>query len=234
MRQLLRDRDFRFLLAGQTLSAFGDYAMFLAIGIWAKELTGSNAAAGLTILPFALPALAGPALGVIVDRFPRRHVMIVTDLLAAVVVLGLLAVDGPEDLWILYFGLLRHRGDRRRLPIRARRPAPRLARRGDAGRGERPPAVDEPGHAAARAAHGRGVVRGVRRVGGRDPRRHDVPAERRAPGGDPRPRPRAAARPRALVAGDPRGAAPHRRQRRPATAHDRHRVRSPSSSGAPR
>ncbi|HYJ61524.1 MAG TPA: MFS transporter [Actinomycetota bacterium] len=102
MRQLLRDRDFRFLLAGQTLSAFGDYAMFLAIGIWAKELTGSNAAAGLTILPFALPALAGPALGVIVDRFPRRHVMIATDLLAAAVVLGLLAVDGPEDLWILY------------------------------------------------------------------------------------------------------------------------------------
>ena len=102
MRRLLRDRDFALLLAGQTLSAFGDYAMFLALGIWAKELTGSNAAAGLTILPFALPALAGPALGVIVDRFPRRHVMIVTDLLAAVVVLALLAVDGAEDMWILY------------------------------------------------------------------------------------------------------------------------------------
>jgi MFS family permease len=102
MRTLLGDRDFCLLLIGQTLSAFGDYAMFLALGIWAKELTGSNAAAGLTILPFALPALAGPALGVIADRFPRRHVMVVSDLAAAAAVLCLLAVDGPEDMWILY------------------------------------------------------------------------------------------------------------------------------------
>ncbi len=102
MRALLRDRDFRLLLAGQTLSALGDYAMFLALGIWAKDLTGSNAAAGLTILPFALPALFGPALGVLVDRYPRRVVMIVTDLAAAVVVSSLIAVDGVEDMWILY------------------------------------------------------------------------------------------------------------------------------------
>jgi len=102
MRVLLRDRDFRLLLAGQTLSALGDYAMFLVLGIWAKELTGSNAAAGLTILPFALPALFGPALGVLVDRFPRRLVMIVTDVVAAVVVTSLIAVDGVEDMWILY------------------------------------------------------------------------------------------------------------------------------------
>ena len=102
MRTLLRDRSFRLLWLGQTLSAFGDYAMFLAIGIWAKELTGSNAAAGLTILPFAIPALFGPALGIVADRFPRRRVMIATDLTAAAVECCLLFVHDRGDVWILY------------------------------------------------------------------------------------------------------------------------------------
>jgi MFS family permease len=102
MRELLRRRPFRLLWIGQTLSAFGDYAMFLAFGIWAKDLTGSNAAAGLTILPIVLPALFGPALGIVADRFPRRRVMIVADLVAAAVMCCLLFVRGPDDLWLLY------------------------------------------------------------------------------------------------------------------------------------
>lgn len=102
MRTVLRDRNYRLLLLGQITSAFGDYAMFLAIGVWAKELTGSNAAAGLAVLPFAIPSLFGPAFGVLVDRFPRRRVMIVTDMIAATAMLSLLAVDGAEDLWLLY------------------------------------------------------------------------------------------------------------------------------------
>ncbi len=102
MRSLFADRDFRLLAVGQTLSALGDYAMFLALGVWAKELTGSNTAAGLTILPFALPALAGPALGVFVDRLPRRQVMIWSDVAAAIAVTSLVAVDGPEDMWLIY------------------------------------------------------------------------------------------------------------------------------------
>jgi hypothetical protein len=60
MRALLRDRSFRRLLVGQTLSAFGDYAMFLALAIWVRDLTGSNAAAGLTFLTFSIPSLFGP------------------------------------------------------------------------------------------------------------------------------------------------------------------------------
>ncbi|MEX0984679.1 MAG: MFS transporter [Actinomycetota bacterium] len=102
MRALLRDRSFRLLWVGQTLSAFGDFAIFLAVGIWAKELTGSNAAAGLTIVPFAVPALFGPALGIVADRFPRRLVMIAADVAAAAVMLGLLFVHDRGDVWILY------------------------------------------------------------------------------------------------------------------------------------
>ena len=42
MRDLLRDRDFRLLFTGQSLSMFGDMAMLIVLAMWAKELTGSN------------------------------------------------------------------------------------------------------------------------------------------------------------------------------------------------
>ena len=44
MRAILRRRDIRLLFGGQFLSMFGDWAMFIALGVWARELTGSNAA----------------------------------------------------------------------------------------------------------------------------------------------------------------------------------------------
>jgi MFS family permease len=102
MRTLLRDRSYRRLLVGQTLSAFGDYAMFLALAVWVKVLTGSSAKAGLAILPFILPSLVGPALGVYVDRFPRRRIMIVTDLAAAAAVVPLVFVRDAGDIWLIY------------------------------------------------------------------------------------------------------------------------------------
>jgi MFS family permease len=90
------------LLAGQTLSAFGDYAMFLVFAVWVKALTGSNAKAGLAILPFVLPSLFGPVLGVFVDRFPRRRVMILTDLAAIGALAPLAWVHDAGDIWLIY------------------------------------------------------------------------------------------------------------------------------------
>jgi MFS family permease len=102
MRALLRDRSYLRLLVGQTLSAFGDYAMFLALAVWVKVLTGSNAAAGLAVLPFIAPSLVGPAFGVFVDRFPRRRVMIWTDIGAAVSLVPLWWVRDAGDIWLIY------------------------------------------------------------------------------------------------------------------------------------
>jgi hypothetical protein len=102
VRDLLRDRDFRLLFAGQSLSMFGDTAMLLVLAMWAKELTGSSGVAGSVIGAVVLPSLLAPLGGVLIDRFRRRTVMVVTDLATAAVVLLLLLVDGREDLWLLY------------------------------------------------------------------------------------------------------------------------------------
>jgi MFS family permease len=102
MRELLRRREARLLLAGQTLSFFGDSAMFLVLGIWAKDLTGSNAAAGLVFFVLALPQLGEPLAGWVVDRLPRRPVLLAAHGALALVMLLLLLVDGREDLWLIY------------------------------------------------------------------------------------------------------------------------------------
>jgi uncharacterized PurR-regulated membrane protein YhhQ (DUF165 family) len=43
---VLRQKWFRRLLAGQSVSNVGDTVLYLSLGIWAKDLTKSNAAAG--------------------------------------------------------------------------------------------------------------------------------------------------------------------------------------------
>jgi MFS family permease len=102
MRALLQRRDLRLLLAGQSLSMFGDWAMYIVLGIWAKVLTGSNAAAGLVFLALALAGLLAPLGGLVVDRLPKRRLMIVTHLALAAVVCLLLLVHERSDLWLLY------------------------------------------------------------------------------------------------------------------------------------
>jgi len=46
MRRLLSIRDARLFLAGQTLSLFGDSALYLALGIWVKSLTDHGGRGG--------------------------------------------------------------------------------------------------------------------------------------------------------------------------------------------
>jgi Na+/melibiose symporter-like transporter len=102
VRTLLRHRDARLLLAGESLSVFGDRAMFLALGVWAKQLTGSNAAAGLVFFFLAAPSLLAPLGGMVVDRVKRRQLMIAVDLVIAALLLLLLLVHGRGQLWLLY------------------------------------------------------------------------------------------------------------------------------------
>ncbi len=76
--------------------------MFIVLGVWAKDLTGSNAAAGLVFFALSVPSLFSPLAGLVVDRVSRRRVMLVTYAAEAVGVLALLFVHDRSDLWILY------------------------------------------------------------------------------------------------------------------------------------
>jgi MFS family permease len=102
VRRLLSHRDTRLLLAGQTLSVFGDKAMLLALGVWVKTLTGSTAAAGLVFFVYAAPGLFAPLAGLLVDRARARPLMIATDCVAGLAVLSLVTVHGRGQVWLIF------------------------------------------------------------------------------------------------------------------------------------
>ncbi len=102
MRQLLAYRDARLLLAGQTLSAFGDWALLIVLAVWVKTLTGSSAAAGMTFFVFGAGSLAAPLGGLLADRVRRRPLMIASDCTLGAAVLLLLLVHGRGDVWLIY------------------------------------------------------------------------------------------------------------------------------------
>jgi len=102
VRRLLAHRDARLLLAGQTLSAFGDWALLIVLAIWMRTLTGSSAAAGMTFFVFGAGALAAPLGGLLADRVRRRPLMIASDVVLGAGVLLLLLVRDRGDAWLIY------------------------------------------------------------------------------------------------------------------------------------
>lgn len=103
MRRLLTYRDARLLVTGQTISAFGDWAMWIVLAVWMKSLTGSSARAGLVFFMLGLGNLvAGPLGGLLADRVRRRPLMIATDCALGGSVLVLLFLHDKGDAWLIY------------------------------------------------------------------------------------------------------------------------------------
>ena len=100
---LRRNRSFRQLWLGQVVSQMGDWFNTIALYTIILKLTGSGRDVGLLLVARFLPSfLFGPISGVVADRFSRQQIMIVSDLLRAVVVLGFLFVRRADQLWMIY------------------------------------------------------------------------------------------------------------------------------------
>src|SRR5216110_2488741 len=100
---LRTNRNFRLLYIGQTISQLGDWFNAVAVFALLLDLTGSaTAVACMLIVQFLPVAVVGPLAGVVVDRVNRRRLMIVTDLVRGCLVLVLLVVRRPDQVWIAY------------------------------------------------------------------------------------------------------------------------------------
>jgi Na+/melibiose symporter-like transporter len=89
-------------LWGQSVSILGDTALWLALGIWVRELTGSSAQAGLTFFFLAAPAMLGPVWGTIADRYPRRRVLLIGNIASGLMTLALLGVHDRHQVWLIW------------------------------------------------------------------------------------------------------------------------------------
>lgn len=100
---LRNNRSFRHLWLGQVVSQMGDWFDTVALYTIILNLTGSGRNVGLLMVARFVPSfICGPISGVVADRFSRRSIMILSDLLRAIVVLGFLLVRRADQLWIIY------------------------------------------------------------------------------------------------------------------------------------
>jgi len=103
LRELLAIPDFRRLWFAQIVSDVGDSLALMTLLFLVQRLTGSTVALAGVAIAIAVPSLLfGLVSGVFVDRWDRRTVMIVSELLRGVVVLGLVVVNSADLVWLVY------------------------------------------------------------------------------------------------------------------------------------
>jgi MFS family permease len=95
--------DFRWLWGGQIVSLLGDWFNTIASVALIASLTSSGpAVGGLFVVRMLAPFLTSPLAGVLADRYSRRNILIVSDLVRGCIVLGMLVVRSSELVWLLY------------------------------------------------------------------------------------------------------------------------------------
>ncbi len=97
------NRDFSLLFYGQLLSQTGDQFLFIAALSLINHFTASPLALSGLALAISIPQLTFGLLGgVLVDRFNRKRLLIVSDILRALVILPALLVHQRSEVWLLY------------------------------------------------------------------------------------------------------------------------------------
>ena len=98
-------RRFLVMWCGQAVSVFGSSLTGFALGVWVYQSSASVTQFTVVYMSSTLPSiLISPLAGTYVDRWPRRRVMLVTDAIAGLGTLGLLALLAADRLslgWIL-------------------------------------------------------------------------------------------------------------------------------------
>lgn len=102
MLAVLRRRDFALLWTGGLVSTAGDWVLHIALPFYVYELTGSTVAtAAMIVAELAPNVLLGSIAGVFVDRWDRKRVLVIANLLQALTVALLLLV--PQGwLWVVF------------------------------------------------------------------------------------------------------------------------------------
>lgn len=100
---LRRNPAYRNLWLARVVSNLGDWFNLLASAALITSLTGAGTAVSYLFLARFLPIFVmSPFSGVLADRYERRMIMMLTDVLRALTVLCFLLVRTPGDIWLLY------------------------------------------------------------------------------------------------------------------------------------
>jgi len=101
VKRALRHPNYRLFFIGQGISLIGTWLTRVALGWWVYRLTGSELILGTVSFAGQLPTfLLAPFGGVIVDRYDRHRILVVTQVLAMLqsILLTLLALSSQASV----------------------------------------------------------------------------------------------------------------------------------------
>ncbi|GAA1581577.1 MFS transporter [Actinoplanes couchii] len=104
---LVHHRPFRRLWIAATIDAAGTWLLVMAVPLHVYTITGSATSTGVALAVQALPAvMIGPWAGVLIDRWPRRIVFVVANIVAALGVSVLLPATTADRIGFVYPALV--------------------------------------------------------------------------------------------------------------------------------
>ncbi|HSH02951.1 MAG TPA: MFS transporter [Anaerolineae bacterium] len=100
---LQENKNYRYLWWGNVISLFGDWFNLIASAALISLLTEATTAISYLFLARFLPLFFfSPFAGVLADRYDRRNIMIASDVLRGLTVLGFLLIRDPSQIWLFY------------------------------------------------------------------------------------------------------------------------------------
>src|SRR6266576_2185431 len=105
LRDVLKISGFKRLWLAQLVSILGDFlAVFGVINLITFKWHGTPLQVTNVMIAFIIPmAIVGPLAGVFVDRWNVKRTMIISDLIRAALILGLVFVTRLEQIYVLFF-----------------------------------------------------------------------------------------------------------------------------------
>ena len=105
--KLLKSRPYQFLISAQLISNLGDWLSILAVfTLVGLKWEASPLQVSFIILSLALPmTILGPISGVFADRWERKYIMIVSDVVRGFIIFGLVFASELWHVYALLFGL---------------------------------------------------------------------------------------------------------------------------------
>ncbi|OOQ93159.1 MFS transporter [Bacillus cereus] len=99
----LQSKPFLIFWISQTTSQIANAIYLLALPLWVFSLTGSSFFTGVTIfLQTFTMMIFSPLMGVVIDNFNKKTLLIMSDFIRGALILLLLFVDSSEKMYIVY------------------------------------------------------------------------------------------------------------------------------------
>lgn len=101
-KHIIGSRTYFPLWLGQLVSNFGDTLNYVALVVLVYQLSKSGLAVSINVVFEILPVLClGPVAGVVIDRFPRKAIMVTSDLVRAGLAFSLIFASATWQVYLV-------------------------------------------------------------------------------------------------------------------------------------